>query len=219
VQDTSPPGAFALRSAAGPLLRARSLFGATLSKAFSARLSLWLHAGIAAYYALQTWGAGHNAVGPALGALALPALLTTLSFFRRGPSDDALVQLARLRGMSVPTLNIGLFFARAWLAMRPFLISVPLLWLSAMGAQSALSAWALLPLGILAGWACAVGLGLGLSGLAWLSEQLSPARPGRLLTLLVIVPALLKPAVPELPSLWHGYQAWAHWAASHVGPL
>lgn len=217
----SPPD-LAVTQASSPLpgwLRVRALAGEPLATALGARLGLWLHGAMTLYYAAQSWGGERAPLGNALSALALPSLLTATVFFRSTPTTSPFSELARQRGLSLGSLNMGVALARAWLVARPFAFSVPVLWLSALATSSALSAWFTALLGLLYSWLCALGLAACLSGLASLSERWSSARPGRVFWALVLIPALLKPALPELPSVWHGYRAWSQWVASHVEPV
>jgi hypothetical protein len=185
----------------------------------AARFALWTHGAMTLYYAVQPWSGAKAPLASALGALALPALLTATAFFRPTAHSSPFSELAKQRGLSSMSLQLGVAAARAWLVMRPFAVSVPLLWLSALAASGTLAAWFSALLGMLASWVCALGLALCLSALASLSEQLSPTRARRLFWLLVFVPLLLKSAVPELPSVWHGYRAFTQWAAAQMEPV
>jgi hypothetical protein len=140
-------------------LRVRALAGETLATPLAARLALWLHGAITLYYVVQPWSSGRSAsfLGSALGALALPALLTATAFFRPTALAGPFAQLARQRGLGGASLQMGVAAARVWLVARPFVVSVPLLWLSALAAGGTLVAWFSALLGVLGSGLFVVG--------------------------------------------------------------
>lgn len=179
-----------------------------MQRSTSARLSVILHVIIVGYnlLGLLLGGPPERILAEAFSALTWPSVLAALSFFEVTNVSGPLSDLARTVGARHKSLPAALFTARAWLVLRPFTLSIPLLWLASLAARGDARSLLLLPLGILGTLACASILALGASLLAGASELWSPHSPRRVLAALLLLPLLLGGVFPNAPDLLGFYR-------------
>jgi hypothetical protein len=188
-----------------------------LKRSSGAHLAWIFAGGLVLFYGFSSLrGEGRDALVGGLDALRWPALFSAFAFFATHPSASeaaGLASLARLRGLPVAALPVTVALARLRVVLPPLLLAATLLWLAALTTfdRSTLLRW---PLALASTWFAICALGVCLAALAALSEQLAPRRPRRMLLALILVPALLFPVVPELPSLWHSFSSWNDWSLS-----
>lgn len=144
----------------------------------------------------------------ALRGLAWVTAFAALCLARSASKQDhSLEDLASLRGVDTSAWKNSLL-VYWWPLARLYggaaaLVSLVLLWRSGelAGGMRALAA-------ILLGFAVAAGFTAALAILTRLCEWLAPQRPKALLLTLLLLPALLRSGVPEVPSLIHLHHHW-----------
>jgi hypothetical protein len=186
----------------------------------SYRVARWLVGATITAYGWQLVGGAPAAptLHAALGALGWLGVLASLGAFRTDRrSMTALEDLALLNGVPHGTHRLAHAAARASLPFKPLGIATLILWSLALVQQQTLSGLALGLLGLASTLLAVAALSACLAGLAALSESIAPAAPGRTLLGLSLIPALLHPVVPELPSLWHAWHAGTRAAVSWIG--
>lgn len=177
----------------------------------SYRWARWGVAGVVSIQGLRLLNdqAGLATLHSALSWLGWLGAAMCLAFFVVSPqSHRALTDLALLSGLERPAGWGAAHLARLSLPLKPLLLGAVTLWACVAWNRRALESLPRLLLATAASCAALLALCVTLTLLAALSERIAPRRPGRTLALLVLLPALLVSALPELPSVMHAYDGW-----------
>lgn len=175
------------------------------------RWTRWAVALVVAVYGLRLLRdeAGLAALHSAMTWLAWLGVLMCLAFFAVPPqSHRALGDLARLSGLEPQADQGAIHLARLSLPLKPLLLGTSVLWICVAWNRRDVETIPTLALAALGCCASVAALCGALVLLAALCERVTPKRPVFTLSLLVVLPALLVSAIPELPSLVHAYGDW-----------
>jgi hypothetical protein len=180
------------------------------------RFARWLSVGVAVLYGVRLLGdEGPSALRHGLAALMWPVLATFPALFGLArASQRALEQLARLHGLNGRESSSARVLARITLVATPLMWSTLAIWLCFAVNLDSLRGALLALVGLSTTLLVQLGLAGVVSATTAVCEQLSPTRPQRTLWLLVLVPAVLRPVVPELPSVWDAYEHWVTWSVT-----